>query len=97
MKLNKKTLYSIFVALVVIYLIMNRRSEGLNVDISSVNMPDGIITLIDANDNSTSQMSTKSAELCSFKKEIKLGSETIKKCPVFKKPKKCLVKECTIM
>ena len=60
-------------------------------------MPDGIITLIDANDNNTSQIATKSAELCNFKNEIKLGSETIQKCPVFKKPKDCLVKECTIM
>ena len=76
---------------------MTRRSECLQVEVTSANMPDGIITLIDANDNSTSQMSTKSEELCNFKKEIKIGSETIKKCPVFKKPKGCLIKECAIM
>ena len=97
MKLNKKTLFLILIALVATCLLTAKKTEGLQVEVVSANMPDGIITLIDANDTSTSQISSKSAEFCNFKKEIKVGSETIKKCPVFEKPKDCLIKECTIM
>ena len=97
MKLNNKTLFLIFIVFVAICLLMTRRSEGLQVEILNSNMPDGIITLVDANDNSTSQISTRSDKLCNFEKEVIVGSETIKKCPVFIKPKKCLIKECAIM
>jgi len=91
-----KTPLVVLLIFIVFLLITCRKAEGLQVNVLSANMPDGIISLIDANDNETSQYATKSAELCSFKKEIKVGSETIKKCPVLKK-EKCLVKECTIM
>ena len=91
-----KTSLVVLFVFIVFVLITSPKTEGLKVNMINANMPDGIISLVDANDNETSQYSTKSAELCSFKKEFKVGSETIKKCPKVKR-EKCLVKECTIM